>query len=174
MRASISESDRALIRAAEAAGRVRRIPRGMSGLPMPVWNGKDLVYQDGHDPMRAGVKSHFMTARSGYVDPAVTERRKRVTEMHRQGKHVVEIAEALSFSPNVIRMDHLRLGILPNPAPISGASAAQRAEIAKRRRSVAIMRASAMSAVQIADALKVSIGVIESDFRVLRRQEVAA
>ncbi|PTE19937.1 hypothetical protein C5F48_06305, partial [Cereibacter changlensis JA139] len=60
----ISDSDRALIDAALAAGRLRRIPRGVSGLPVAVWDGAKLIYpeKDGAPAPKQGLSFARTTA----------------------------------------------------------------------------------------------------------------
>lgn len=166
MSRAVSANDRALIDAAIAAGRVRRIPRGQSSFPLPVWNGSDLVYADGQNAMRRTINAQAKGSRLGYVDPAVTARRRRVLEMHGRGLTVAEIVQAEKVSEYVIRMDHTRLGILPNNSVT--AEDPRRAADA-RRVTVAKMRAANMSASRIAEALKVNITTIKRDFRALKR-----
>lgn len=168
----LSSDDRALIDAAVRAGKVQTIPRGVSAIPQPVWDGKALVYPDGHDMMRRRISAQYLPGRAGYVPPEVSERRKKVLGLHAEGYGVTEIADLLSVSPNAIREDHKRLAIAPNRQAIAGGVTPEKRKlIDERRKAIAQFRAMRKSAGEIARLLKVSISTVEADFRALRRVE---
>ncbi|WP_444666186.1 helix-turn-helix domain-containing protein [Cereibacter changlensis] len=117
----ISDSDRALIDAALAAGRLRRIPRGVSGLPVAVWDGAKLVYpeKDGGPSPKQGLSFARTTA-----PPELRARRAAVASLHAQGLCVTAIAAELGVHPQRVRDDHAVLRLAPHKPPERGKAGA--------------------------------------------------
>ncbi len=104
---ALSPSDRALIDAAVARGAVTHIPRGVSGIPLPVWDGTKLV----SGQPNALKKANDAFWRRKRVDPALAERRRKLCELFAQGKSDKEIAEALGIALSSVKKDRKRAGL---------------------------------------------------------------
>ena len=142
---------------------VQVIPRGVSGLPLPFFNGTHLVNADPAAArathkrvMWAGVKGRAAPS------PEVAQRRQRIAALHAQGKTTAEIAAAISVDANIVRIDLQRLKLTAHKAPYS-----RQAEIDARRVRVAEMRAKGMTATAIAAVLGVSHYAIGDDLKAL-------
>ena len=136
----ISDSDRALIDAALAAGRLRRIPRGVSGLPVAVWDGAKLVYpeKDGGPAPKQGLSFARTTA-----PPELRARRAAVASLHAQGLCVTAIAAELGVHPQRVRDDHAVLRLAPHKPPERGKAGAVAAGDPPARAAPGVARAAA-------------------------------
>lgn len=118
---ALSREDRALIDAALAAGRVTVVPRGVSGIPLPVWCDKanGLRFPDGAERMRAQVSAGWRGSRGGRTaHPDVTERRAKVADLHAQGMTVAQIVAATGQSDSLVRFDLGALSLRAHPARV--------------------------------------------------------
>lgn len=99
-------------------GAVAQVPRGVSGRPLPVWDGHRLVYPDWDRKAieKAKRAEQARRMRLARVDDVVLARRARVAELHAAGASVGEIAEALQAKEAAIRNDHACLGLIVNRA----------------------------------------------------------
>lgn len=103
---SISAEDRRLIDEAVAAGRVTHIPRGVSGIPLPVFDGKKnaIVNQtsehwlDKHRARQAAGKMPL-----DLNEHRAAARRKRMLTMLRNGLTRQKIAESLGLNIFTVR-----------------------------------------------------------------------
>ena len=90
---------------------VRAVPAGASGLPLPVWNGRDLIYPESTpNYWRQGVSQHFIR-KARMPKPHVQLRRDRVQALHGTGLIDTEIADALGVSIQVVYGDRVALGL---------------------------------------------------------------
>lgn len=104
----ICAQDQALIAAALAAGKVQCIPRGVSGVPLPVYQKSGHLTDGPAAGWRASISNfHKGSAgrKAGYVTPEVAARRIRVREMYVKGMTTAEIAGIEGALPEVIRRD---------------------------------------------------------------------
>lgn len=92
---------------------VKQIPRGVSGEPLPYWDGKQLT--DGMSRTEA-VKRHKRRVWAGVrrVDPEVAARRARVMNLHSQGLTTRQICEAVNLSECTIYHYYRDLGLKAN------------------------------------------------------------
>lgn len=94
---------------------VKRVARGVSGQPLPVWNGSQLIYPEAAKvSWRAQQQAR---ARRDMEDPAVVTRRARVVELHATGLCDAAIAEAMDISINRVRADRIRAKLSPHQDP---------------------------------------------------------
>lgn len=93
---------------------VKKIPRGVSSRPLPVWNGTTLIIPDWKEH-RARIQAATMrAARAGRVDAAVAARRAQVSALHAEGASIARMVEALAVTYHIVRMDHHHLGLRAN------------------------------------------------------------
>lgn len=101
---------------------VQRLPMGASARPLPVWNGKKLIY-----PERVG-KNGLMWKRYGNKDAignpravaAAQARRPLVAEAHGRGLTIAMIAAELDVAPDVVARDLRALNLAPHdPRPFA-------------------------------------------------------
>ena len=92
---------------------VKQIPRGVSGEPLPYWDGKQLT--DGISRAES-VKRHKRRVWAGMrrVDPEVAARRARVMNLHSQGLTTRQICEAVNLSECTIYHYYRDLGLKAN------------------------------------------------------------
>ncbi len=92
---------------------VKQIPRGVSGEPLPYWDGKQLT--DGISRAES-VKRHKRRTWVGVrrVDPEVAARRARVMNLHSQGLTTRQICEAVNLSECTIYHYYRDLGLKAN------------------------------------------------------------
>jgi DNA-binding CsgD family transcriptional regulator len=113
--------ERAMIDAAIAAGRVTVVPRGVSGIPLPVWDDKlnGLRMPDGAAAYRAQVSAGWRGARNGRPShPDVTARRERVAALHADGLTVAQIIAATGLHDSLVRLDLATLKLRAHPARV--------------------------------------------------------
>jgi AraC-like DNA-binding protein len=97
-------------------GAVVRAPRGASGRPLPVWDGKRLIAPD-YDKARwsAAAKAEAVRkSRLARVDAAVVARRERVRALHAEGATVAEMIEGLQVHGATVRNDLVVLQLSAN------------------------------------------------------------
>ncbi|GLS87704.1 hypothetical protein GCM10010873_26780 [Cypionkella aquatica] len=103
---------------------VQIIPRGMSSVAHPVWDGSQLVYReesrDSWRKQRAASKRNYITS------PKVVERRLQVARLHAEGLHDAAIAEALEVESSIIHQDRTALKLIANPCLLHAISNEQR------------------------------------------------
>lgn len=104
-RATIAEFERK----ARAEGRDLKVPRGVSGLPQPVWTGKQLIYPEA--PRNPGIARMQSARPAGTISPVVRKRRARLSEMWTPTTQVDALAEALGCSAQIVRNDAAVLGL---------------------------------------------------------------
>lgn len=146
---TLSKQDRALIDAALAAGRLQVIPRGVSGIPLPMWDAKvgDLRFPDGAERMRAQVSAGWRGARNGRPShPDVLARRARVAELHAQGMTVAQIVAAADIPESLVRLDLSNQKLHAHRADIAAA--------ADRRAQVKALAEAGKQTLEIAQALR--------------------
>lgn len=102
---SLTPEERRLIDTAIARGRVRRIPRGVSGLQRYRWKDGDLVAIEG-GAAHAGRKRRQSRAHRG-----VQARRAQVRVLFDRGLTGPAIAEALGVDLRTIYNDVAKLGL---------------------------------------------------------------
>lgn len=147
---------------------VRRVPRGVSGIPLPVFREGKLVYPDGKERHAAAVKAHFRQARAAVaLSPETAARRDRVRAAHAQGMTVRAIMEALSLPEYAVRMDLKRMGLQFHAAPPHSGTRPTPPAVVARRARVAEMLAQGMRPRAIARALGASPSMIYDDQRAL-------
>lgn len=100
---------------------VKQIPRGVSGEPLPYWDGKQLT--DGISRTEA-LKRHKRRVWAGVrrVDPEVAARRARVMNLHSQGLTTRQICDAVKLSECTVYHYYRDLGLKAN-MPTRGPSA---------------------------------------------------
>lgn len=89
---------------------VQVVPLGTSGIDLPVWDGKHLVYAD----PQGWKQSRAVTARREFDNPAITARRAHLARLHADGLQDAAIAAALSVSQAVVKWDRKRLHLPAN------------------------------------------------------------
>lgn len=145
---ALSPQDRALIDAALAAGRVTVVPRGVSAIPLPVWDEKlqRLVMPDAAGGWRAQIAAGWRGARGGRPShPDVVARRERVAALHGQGLTVAQIMEATGLPDSLVRLDLSNLKLRAHPARVVAAE--------DRRARIAALAWAGQRTAQIAEAL---------------------
>ncbi len=146
---SLSPQDRALVDAAIAAGRVTVVPRGASGIPLPVWDPKvgDLRYPEGADRMRVQIAAGYRSGPSGPrgSHPDIIARRERVAALHGQGLTVAQIVAQTGNPESLVRLDLSNLKLHAHRAQIVAA--------ADRRDQVRALAANGQQTMAIAQAL---------------------
>ena len=92
---------------------VKQIPRGVSGEPLPYWDGVQLT--DGLTRAESA-KRHKRRVWAGFrrVDPEVAARRARVMNLHSQGLTTRQICEAVNLSECTIYHYYRDLGLKAN------------------------------------------------------------
>lgn len=92
---------------------VRAVPVGVSGLPVPVWNGYALV-------MPEGTKNHWKQTNDQYFiraarkpKPEIIRRQIALRALHAEGLNDTDIAAQLGCTKQVVYSDRAALG-LPN------------------------------------------------------------
>lgn len=94
---------------------VQRLPIGASALPLPVWDGRKLVYPD---PVAAAGFSWRAGNKGGIGNPrafaAAQARRPKVAEAHSRGLTIAQIAAELGWSVDVVARDLRALGLAPH------------------------------------------------------------
>lgn len=100
---------------------VKQIPRGVSGEPLPYWDGKQLT--DGLTRAEA-LKRHKRRVGAGRrrVDPKAAARRALVMNLHSQGLTTRQICDAVNLSECTVYHYYLDLGLKAN-MPKRGPSA---------------------------------------------------
>lgn len=113
-------------------GAVQCVPTGVSGLPQPVWDGRNLVYVEAQTGWRKkpGASS---PKRQGLVDPAVQDRRARVAEMHATGASDYQMADAFGVDVRVIRIDRKVMRLAANAVRHKGPSTQSEIRIGRIR-----------------------------------------
>jgi DNA-binding CsgD family transcriptional regulator/uncharacterized protein YerC len=99
-------------------GAVAQVPRGASGRPLPVWDGKRLIAPD-YDKARwsAAAKAEGVRkSRLARVDEAVLARREKVRALHAEGATVAEMADGLQVNETTVRNDLAVLHLAPHRA----------------------------------------------------------
>lgn len=96
---------------------VRRVPAGLSSLPLPVWNGRDLVYPDGTPNRWQQATNQHYIRKARQPKPHIAERREQLRRLHAQGLIDCQIAGLLGVSVQVVYDDRTRMG-LPNNLPV--------------------------------------------------------
>ena len=100
----IDPTDALLIERAIAAGKVRAIPYGTSGVPLPEYRDGRLT--DGPKMhLRARIGRELGSAKRKPTSPEVARRRLRVREAVEAGRTNAEIAAAENICVEVIRRD---------------------------------------------------------------------
>lgn len=97
---------------------VSQVPMGASGLPQPVWNGRELVYDTKISPMRAAINIAWRKAHprvKAAVSPAVAERRETLRGLHAAGYTDPQLVQALGCSLVTVRSDRYAMGLRANP-----------------------------------------------------------
>ena len=92
---------------------VKQIPRGVSGEPLPYWDGKQLT--DGLTRAESA-KRHKRRVWAGIrrVDPEVAARRARVMNLHSQGLTTRQICDVVNLSEGTIYDYYRALGLKAN------------------------------------------------------------
>jgi len=92
---------------------VKQIPRGVSGEPLPYWDGKQLT--DGISRAES-VKRHKRRVWAGFrrVDPEVAARRARVMNLHSQGLTTRQICDVVNLSEGTIHDYYRAIGLKAN------------------------------------------------------------
>lgn len=123
---ALTGQERALIETALRSGRVTRIPRGASGLALPVWDADagQLRYQDqgfaraqfnsGNARNAAMARARVASANKWASSPeaaAVRARRGRVAGLVARGFSTAQIAARLNISQDIVRKDAARQGL---------------------------------------------------------------
>lgn len=165
---TLSQSDRALIDAALAAGRVQVVPVGASAFPVPVWRGDRLVLPDGGREVLARIYG-----RTNRVAKAADFRAK-VLAAHHNGMLPGQIATLLRAGEAAVRGQLSAAGMSPNILDREERRARMRAArqicphvVARRRRVLGLMSAGIKLAT-IARQLGLHYEVVKYDARVLR------
>lgn len=99
MSAEITNEERALIDAAIAAGKVQRVPRGVSSERI-VWDGRTLVFE--------GVTGGFAQRHAGAAE-RIAKRRAKVAELVQAGMTTQQVAERLGCAASVVVTDRQAL-----------------------------------------------------------------
>lgn len=92
---------------------VQVVPRGVSSNPLPVWDGKQLVYAE--QPRNAWRNQREASFRNRTVSPKAVERRLQVSELHAEGLHDAAIAAQLGVHQSLVVSDRKRLHLAANP-----------------------------------------------------------
>lgn len=101
---------------------VQRLPMGASARPLPVWDGRKLVYPEligtkGLNWKRHGNKGGIGNPRAVVAAQA---RRPLVAEAHGRGLTIAQIAAELDVAPDVVARDLRALNLAPHdPRPIA-------------------------------------------------------
>lgn len=94
---------------------VQRLPIGASARPLPVWDGRKLVYPD---PVAAAGFSWRAGNKGGIGNPrafaAAQARRPKVAEAHSRGLTIAQIAAELGWSVDVVARDLRALDLAPH------------------------------------------------------------
>lgn len=142
---------------------VQIVPAGVSGRPLPVWNGRALV-QPGYI---AQCKRDATSAWSRWRDGPLAEiRRAQLPDLVRAGLTDIQIANQLAVPVSVIVYDRGRLGLLAN----HGLVAIRRAKMAQ----IATLDHANMTAVDIAGATGISPATVRNicrDFKLTIRRD---
>lgn len=110
----LTAEDRALIDAALNAGKVTVVAQGATSRPLPVWDGKQLVYPES---ARRELKAVSFGRRSASVAAQQSRRRERVAALHAQGLPTAAIASEIGADARTIREDLRALALVPHRAP---------------------------------------------------------
>ena len=169
----LTASERAAIADAIAAGRINRIPAGVSATAVDyVWDGKSLVQTDGGSKCWRKNRLNFKRQ----TKPEAAERRDRVCALVLQGwtrsaiakdigvseravTHHIAALRAAGRLPKIEQFDHLR--------KLAEAKTKQAEE---RRRQVLVMWKDGQTWQDIATALGVTFSCVKRDVLILRRQ----
>lgn len=99
---------------------VQRVATGASGEPMPVWNGRALVYDTEVHPMRRAIRVSCSASRAKRAprpaSEAVVARRALVADLHAQGLTDGQMMRQLGVSLPTIRNTRYDLGLPSNGA----------------------------------------------------------
>lgn len=129
---AICDDDRRLIEEAVARGRITHIPRGVSGVPLPVWSGGKLVSQD---PQALKKSQDRLWRKMRQPDPKLMERRRNVGKLFHEGLTTEQIAIRLETPVSTIKKDLKIAGLKrerPKPVPPQMKPQAVRPSQAKR------------------------------------------
>lgn len=134
---------------------VQVVPRGVSGIPLPVWNGHDLVYPDGAERLakaqarmfqRIGLDAAHQRQRADML-----ARREKVAQLVERGMTAMAMASLLEVSEHTIRQDCRALGVVPVRATYTQLVAP---EMLARRNQALDMARDGKTAKEIASALQ--------------------
>jgi hypothetical protein len=128
---------------------IKIIPRGVSGLPLPVWDGKDLTYRQTKEQRPqmpyGGIPSGLQARRK-----RAQARRERVREMHARGLTVTAMAVETGAGRCTLYSDLRKLGLEPifDPVELRAVLGAAKAAqgMASRVKVAALMREGATEA----------------------------
>lgn len=110
---------------AVAATAVQIVPVGVSARPLPVWNGKALVYPE--EQRTSWRKAQSVRARVEQRSPRVVMRRLQIADLHAQGLHDAAIVAALGLTISMVRYDRYAMHLPAHPDPAVAQTAEQRA-----------------------------------------------
>lgn len=165
----LSPMDRSLIDQAVSAGRVRRIPSGVSGLPLPVWKNGQLIY-DAADFSRRGAVAASRNRPT---------QRIRVAALRRQGASISQIAEAEGISEGAVKSHLKRSGLgVSSLTPEERKAQSRKANAARadviaanvRRDQVCALLQQGLRQADVMRRFGMSKTMISDDVRILREQ----
>jgi DNA-binding NarL/FixJ family response regulator len=170
----LTPSERAAIADAIAAGKINRIPAGVSATAVDyVWDGRSLVQVDGKS-------MHWRHRRKNPIGrqarkPEASERRDRVCAMSLQGIRQEDIAAELGISSRQVKA-HVAIlreaGRLPpcDRAALARETArARREKTEERRQQVRVLWQAGETWQAIADTLGINFTCVKRDILMLRR-----
>ena len=158
--------DRALIDAAIAAGKLRRIETGVSGLPLPKWcpeKNRLVTPEETLRPLTFG--------RRRGPGREIVDRRNRIREHVADRQTFEAILEIEDISENVLQGDLRALGITGDARPprrVKGLAA----DLERRRAAIPGLIAAGKTRAEIAEAWNVTLDTIKRDCQALRRARV--
>jgi DNA-binding CsgD family transcriptional regulator len=167
----LTASERAAIADAIAAGKINRIPAGVSATAVDyVWDGRGLVQADGGSKCwRKQPRIHF-AKRKG-----TAERRQRICALTLQGWTQEAIARELGVSTKCVRSNVAELRkaeLLPPPPPVKAWRQSQ--ERQARQAKVAALRAEGKTQREVAAILGVKLNLVKSDCQEIAKWKDAA
>jgi DNA-binding CsgD family transcriptional regulator len=119
--------------------KVQRVPRGVSGRPLPVWNGHCLICPDWKEQdaarRRAGVKRARAARRRNLAEDA--EVIARLRGLHAAGAGLSAMAEALDLSQAMVRRLLRDLGLAAVPPAVPPAARPAAPDLSDRIRALA-------------------------------------
>lgn len=118
---------------------VQRIATGVSGRPLPYWDGKTLVVPDWKEHQAAAIRASWRQGRraGGQAQAKRSERMQKLCEMHDAGARVPAMAAALGISRDYVYSLLSRLGRKMERDPAQYVGSAKRMIAARKEQQAA-------------------------------------